>query len=133
MRPGETARLNLGAWRQRPRKVQRSRFQTRPAYPRRGLRIRFDGGAGALIVAELGRDADPFMLHLYAAFAEKERRLISERTRSALAVRKRMARRWAIRRISHTLANSAAKRNWYWGSVTFNPQRGTVSFRTVAA
>ena len=40
------------------------------------------------IVAELGRDADPFMLHLYAALAEKERRLIAERTRAALAVRK---------------------------------------------
>lgn len=40
------------------------------------------------IVAELGADADPFMLHLYAALAEKERRLISERTRSALASRK---------------------------------------------
>ena len=36
------------------------------------------------IVAELGRDADPFMLHLYAALAEKERRLIAERTRAAL-------------------------------------------------
>lgn len=32
--------------------------------------------------------ADPFMLHLYAALAEKERRLISERTHSALAQRK---------------------------------------------
>ena len=40
------------------------------------------------IVAELGADADPFMLHLYAALAEKERRQISERTRSALASRK---------------------------------------------
>ncbi len=40
------------------------------------------------IVAELGVDADPFMLHIYAALAEKERRLISERTRSALAARK---------------------------------------------
>ena len=40
------------------------------------------------IVAELGRDADPFMLHLYAALAEKERRLISERTKAALAIRK---------------------------------------------
>jgi DNA invertase Pin-like site-specific DNA recombinase len=40
------------------------------------------------IVAELGADADPFMLHLYAALAEKERRLISERTRSALAAKK---------------------------------------------
>ena len=34
------------------------------------------------IVAELGADADPFMLHLYAALAEKERRQISERTES---------------------------------------------------
>lgn len=42
------------------------------------------------IVAELGADADPFMLHLYAAMAEKERRLISERTRSALASRKQI-------------------------------------------
>jgi DNA invertase Pin-like site-specific DNA recombinase len=41
------------------------------------------------IVAELGADADPFMLHLYAALAEKERRLISERTRGALEARKR--------------------------------------------
>ena len=40
------------------------------------------------MVAELGRDADPFMLHLYAALAEKERRLISERTKAVLAVRK---------------------------------------------
>src|SRR3954447_14257671 len=40
------------------------------------------------IVAELGRDADPFMLHLYAALAEKERRLISERTKAALRAKK---------------------------------------------
>ena len=40
------------------------------------------------IVAELGADADPFMLHLYAALAEKERALISERTRAALASKK---------------------------------------------
>jgi DNA invertase Pin-like site-specific DNA recombinase len=40
------------------------------------------------VVAELGRDADPFMLHLYAALAEKERRLISERTKVALAAKK---------------------------------------------
>lgn len=36
------------------------------------------------IVAELGVDADPFMLHLYAALAEKERALISQRTKEAL-------------------------------------------------
>ena len=40
------------------------------------------------IVAELGADADPFMLHIYAGLAEKERRLISESTRLALAARK---------------------------------------------
>jgi DNA invertase Pin-like site-specific DNA recombinase len=40
------------------------------------------------IVAELGADADPFMLHLYAALAEKERRLISQRTREALAAKR---------------------------------------------
>ena len=40
------------------------------------------------IVTELGADADPFMLHLYAALAEKERRLISQRTRDALAAKK---------------------------------------------
>lgn len=44
--------------------------------------------AGSVHVAELGADADPFMLQLYAALAEKERRLISERTRAALASRK---------------------------------------------
>lgn len=40
------------------------------------------------IVAELGADADPFMLHLYAALVEKERKLISERTRAALAAKR---------------------------------------------
>lgn len=40
------------------------------------------------IVAELGADADPFMLHLYAALAEKERNLIADRTRVALAAKK---------------------------------------------
>jgi DNA invertase Pin-like site-specific DNA recombinase len=37
------------------------------------------------IVAELGADADPFMLHVYAALAEQERRMISARTKAALA------------------------------------------------
>jgi DNA invertase Pin-like site-specific DNA recombinase len=40
------------------------------------------------IVAELGPDVDPFVLHLYAALAEKERALISGRTKSALAAAK---------------------------------------------
>jgi DNA invertase Pin-like site-specific DNA recombinase len=40
------------------------------------------------IVTELGVDTDPFMLHIYAALAEKERRLISQRTKDALAAAK---------------------------------------------
>ena len=50
------------------------------------------------IVAELGSDADPFMLHLYAALAEKERRLIAERTKAALATRKTQAAKLGNRR-----------------------------------
>lgn len=38
------------------------------------------------IVAELGADTDPFILHLFAALSEKERALISQRTKAALAV-----------------------------------------------
>src|SRR5277367_2134171 len=40
------------------------------------------------VVAELGPDVDPFVLHLFAALAEKERSLISTRTKSALAAAK---------------------------------------------
>jgi DNA invertase Pin-like site-specific DNA recombinase len=40
------------------------------------------------IVAELGADADPFMLHIYAALNEKVRRDIGERTKAALAAKK---------------------------------------------
>jgi DNA invertase Pin-like site-specific DNA recombinase len=37
------------------------------------------------VVTELGPDIDPFMLHIYAAVAQKEAQLISERTKAALA------------------------------------------------
>ena len=42
----------------------------------------------AFIVAELGADADPFMIHIYAALAQKERAMIADRTRVALAAKK---------------------------------------------
>jgi DNA invertase Pin-like site-specific DNA recombinase len=45
----------------------------------------------AFIVADLGADTDPFMLHLYAALAEKERRMIS--TKDALAAAKANGKR----------------------------------------
>src|SRR5262245_32361384 len=40
------------------------------------------------IVTELGADTEPFLLHIYAALAEKERALISRRTKDALAAAK---------------------------------------------
>jgi DNA invertase Pin-like site-specific DNA recombinase len=40
---------------------------------------------GNFIVTELGLDVEPFVLHLYAALAQKERALIGERTKAALA------------------------------------------------
>jgi DNA invertase Pin-like site-specific DNA recombinase len=40
------------------------------------------------LVAEFGPDVDPFVLHLFAALAEKERALISTRTRQALSAAK---------------------------------------------
>ena len=42
----------------------------------------------AFLVAELGPDVDPFILHLFAALAEKERALISVRTKAALKAAK---------------------------------------------
>ena len=49
------------------------------------------------IVTELGADADPFMLHIYAALGGKERALISARTKAALAAKKSAANRSVIR------------------------------------
>jgi DNA invertase Pin-like site-specific DNA recombinase len=40
------------------------------------------------VTVELGADTDPFLLHLFAALAERERRVIGERTRVALAAAK---------------------------------------------
>ena len=40
------------------------------------------------LVAELGPDVPPFLLHILASVAEQERRLISERTRAALTAAK---------------------------------------------
>jgi hypothetical protein len=59
------------------------------------------------IVAELGRDADPFMLHLYAALAEKERRLISE-AHDGRAGRPQGHRR----QVGQSDQHSGCRRNW---------------------
>jgi hypothetical protein len=46
------------------------------------------GGSAPFVVAELGPDVDPFILHLFAALAQKERAMISARTKAALAAAK---------------------------------------------
>jgi DNA invertase Pin-like site-specific DNA recombinase len=50
------------------------------------------------IVAELGADTDPFMLHIYAALAEKERRMIGERTKAAMRAAKARGKAFGGRR-----------------------------------
>jgi DNA invertase Pin-like site-specific DNA recombinase len=40
------------------------------------------------VVCALGRNVDPFTLHIYAALAEQERRMISQRTAAGLAAAK---------------------------------------------
>lgn len=97
------------------------------------------------IVAELGRDANPFMLHLYAALAEKERRLISERTKAALAVRKSTgtklgnpvnirqageAGRAALAAGADTHADHSGTRAWSPGALEFAIERQFRLFRS---
>src|ERR1700680_1771756 len=63
------------------------------------------------VVAELGADADPFMLHLYAALAERERALISARTKAALAAKKAQGVKLGTPRAAETIgkAHDAAR------------------------
>lgn len=58
------------------------------------------------IVADLGADADSFMIHLYAALAEKERALISQRTKAALTAAKSRGVRLGNPRIDEARAKA---------------------------
>jgi hypothetical protein len=69
------------------KEVRRS-SEARSTEPRCPFHQRLDRSQGAVRRRSPGLDADPFMLHRCAAFAEKERSLISQRTRAALAAAK---------------------------------------------
>jgi DNA invertase Pin-like site-specific DNA recombinase len=72
------------------------------------------------IVTELGPDVDPFMLHLYASLAEKERKLISERTSAALQAKTASGKPWVSRtgRVVERLGNPNIKDLAGTGAVT---------------
>jgi DNA invertase Pin-like site-specific DNA recombinase len=60
------------------------------------------------IVAELEPEVDPFVLHLYAASAEKERALISKRTKEGLAAAKAKGRKLGGYRAPSAATKAAA-------------------------
>jgi DNA invertase Pin-like site-specific DNA recombinase len=63
------------------------------------------------LVAEMGPNVDPFMLHIYASLAEKERALICERTKAALAAAKRGGRKLGTAGSVETAARTRAARS----------------------
>src|SRR5947207_2532212 len=63
------------------------------------------------VTVELGADTDPFLLHLFAALAERERRIIGERTKLALqAAKARGVKLGGTNRQSIANRNEANKR-----------------------
>ena len=71
------------------------------------------------VVTEFGADVDPFVLHLFAALAQKERALISQRTKAGLAAAKRRGAKLAAGQPARSAAPrkpplwpSACGRSW---------------------
>src|SRR5258707_3302162 len=81
LRPGLAAALKEARLRRCPLLVSRLDRLSRNVHFITGLmeqKVHF-------IVAALGRDCDEFTLHIYASLAEQERKMISERSKAAIA------------------------------------------------
>jgi DNA invertase Pin-like site-specific DNA recombinase len=63
------------------------------------------------VVTALGRNVDPFMLHIYAAMAQQERAMISRRTKEALAAAKARGVRLGRKEIADANRDAAAARD----------------------
>ena len=61
------------------------------------------------IACDLGKQADPFMLHLFAALAEKERALISQRTKAALTAARARGKKLGNPRLAVARAAQTAR------------------------
>src|SRR5258707_14017435 len=63
------------------------------------------------IVCALGRSVDAFTLHIYAALAEQERRMISQRTSAGLQVAKARGVKLGRQEIADAQRDAAAARD----------------------
>jgi DNA invertase Pin-like site-specific DNA recombinase len=63
------------------------------------------------IVAALGKDVDSFVLHIYAALAEQERKMISQRTKAGLQAAKERGVRLGRQEIADANRDAAAGRD----------------------
>jgi DNA invertase Pin-like site-specific DNA recombinase len=92
------------------------------------------------IVTELGPEVDPFLLHIYAALSEKERNLISKRTKEALAAAKARGVRlgnpqietFQAKGIEAISKNARSRAASYMVYIMEARQRGASTFREIA-